>query len=63
MKVKVFGSCVKDYEKTSEKWFSENKDLEVKHIAMALNQAGDWVLSTIFYEEKEALAGSKNNTQ
>jgi hypothetical protein len=62
MKVKIFGSYVKDYETVAERWFAENQDLEVKHVAIALNQVGDWVLSTIFYEEKEMLAGhTKNN--
>jgi hypothetical protein len=61
MKVKIFGSYVKDYEATAERWFAENQDLEVKHVAIALNHTGDWVLSTIFYEEKEMLTGLKNN--
>lgn len=64
MKVKIFGSYMKDYEATAERWFAENQDLEVnKHVAIALNQAGEWVLSAIFYEEKEMFARhTKNNT-
>ena len=62
MKVKIFGSHAKDYEETAEQWFAENKDLEVKHVSIALNQAGDWILTAIFYEEKEGLGEhTKNN--
>ena len=62
MKVKIFGSHVKVYGKIAEYWFAENKNLEVKHISIALNQGGDWILTAVFFEEKESLAGSKNNT-
>lgn len=51
MKIKIFGSSIKDYEETAERWFAENKDLNVKHISIALNQAGDWVLTAIFYSD------------
>ena len=50
MKIKIFGSYVKDYEETAEQWFAANRDLEVKHIAITLNQAGDWILTAVVYE-------------
>ena len=49
MKVKIFGSYVKDYEEIANRWFAENKDLEVKHVSIALNEAGDWILTAVFY--------------
>jgi len=57
MKIKIFGSYVKDYEETAEQWFAANRDLEVKHIAITLNQAGDWILTAVFYEEKKGFTG------
>lgn len=52
MKVKMFGAFIKEYEEKASQWFAENKNLEIKHIAVAMNQAGDWVLTVVFYEEK-----------
>lgn len=52
MKVKLFGSFVDKYEEKLSQWFVENKNLEVRHIAVSLNQAGDWVLTVLLCEEK-----------
>ena len=51
MKVKTFGSPAAAYEETATRWFAENQGLEIKHVAITLNQAGDWVLTAIFYSD------------
>ncbi len=53
MKAKVFGSFIKDYEEKAAGFFAENPDLDVKHVAISLNQAGNWLLTAVFYEPKE----------
>ena len=55
MKVKLFGAFVKEYEEKLSQWFAENKQVEVKHVAAALNQSSDWILTVVFYEEKAQL--------
>ena len=50
MKVKTFGSPAAAYEETATQWFAENQGLEIKHVAITLNQAGDWVLTAVFFE-------------
>ena len=52
MKVKLFGTFVKEYEEKLSQWFVENKNLEVRHMAVAMNQAGDWILTVLICEEK-----------
>jgi hypothetical protein len=52
MKVKLFSAFIKEYEGKATEWLAENKNLEIKHIAVAMNQAGDWILTVVFYEEK-----------
>lgn len=52
MKVKIFGSDVKTYEETANKWLAENPDIEVKHISTGLNQSSAWILTVIFFEER-----------
>jgi hypothetical protein len=59
MKVKILGSLVKNYEEVANGWFAENKDLEIKHVAMTvivldpLNSDNPFLASVIFYEEKD----------
>jgi hypothetical protein len=52
MKVKMFGAFIKEYEEKASQWFAENESLQIKHIATSMNQAGDWILTAVFYEEK-----------
>lgn len=54
-RVKLFGSTVADYEKTFEKWLAENEDIEIKNIAVALNQTGEWILTVILFENQRLL--------
>jgi hypothetical protein len=54
MKVKLFGSRLKDYEVNAGEWFAENKNLDVKHIALAITPSGDWIVTVIYYEDKQA---------
>lgn len=55
MRVKMFGAFIKEYKEKASQWFAENKNLEIKHIAVAMNQAGDWILTAVFYEEKNQI--------
>jgi len=55
MRVKMFGDFIKEYKEKASQWFAENKNLEIKHIAVAMNQAGDWILTAVFYEEKNQI--------
>lgn len=53
MRVKKFGSPVVSYEEKAETFLRENPGLDIRHIAISLNQSSDWALTVVFYQEKE----------
>lgn len=55
MKGKLFVCSAEDFEKRTEEFFEQNKNMDIKFITTGMGFGGQAVMVTIFYEEKDQI--------